>query len=87
MLDRAAWHTGGEVEVPEGMHLEFLPAASPELQPAERVWPLSNEGVANRHFEQIEDLEEALIERCVALCDQPEVIRSNTRYHRWPRVA
>jgi DDE superfamily endonuclease len=87
VLDRAAWHTGGEVEVPEGMHLEFLPAASPELQPAERVWPLSNEGVANRHFEQIEDLEEALIERCVALCDQPEVIRSYTRYHWWPRVA
>ncbi len=35
-----------------------------------------NEGVANRHFEHIEDLEEALIERCVTLCDQPETIRS-----------
>lgn len=36
VLDRAGWHTGKEVEIPEGIHLEFLPARSPELQPAER---------------------------------------------------
>ncbi len=87
MLDQAGWHTAKEVEVPEGIHLEFLPPASPELQPSERLWPLSNEGVANRHFEEIEKLEEALVERCVALCDQPEIIRSYTRYHWWPQVA
>ena len=33
VLDQAGWHTGGEVEVPESIHLEFLPARSPELQP------------------------------------------------------
>jgi transposase len=87
VLDRARWHTGGEVEVPEGIELEFLPKASPELQPSERLWPLSNEGVANRHFDELEELEEALIERCVALRDQPEVIRSYTRYHWWPNAA
>ncbi len=41
VMDRAGWHTGGEVEVPEGIHLEFLPSGSPELQPAERLWPLN----------------------------------------------
>jgi transposase len=87
VLDQAGWHTSKEVEVPEGIDLEFLPPASPELQPSERVWPLSNEGVANRHFEEIEELEEALVERCVALCDQPELIRSHTRYHWWPEAA
>jgi hypothetical protein len=87
VLDRAGWHTGKEVEVPEGIHLEFLPKASPELQPSERLWPLSNEGVANRFFEEIGELEEALVERCVALCDQPEIIRSHTRYHWWPKAA
>jgi hypothetical protein len=40
-----------------------------------------------RHFEEIEELEEALVERCVALCDQPEVIRSYIRYHWWPNAA
>jgi transposase len=87
VLDRAGWHTGKEVEVPQGIELEFLPSASPELQPSERLWPLSNEGVANRHFEEIEELEEALVKRCVALCNQPEVIRSYTRYHWWPQAA
>jgi transposase len=46
VLDQAGWHTGKEVEVPEGVQLEFLPARSPELQPAERLWPLTNEAVA-----------------------------------------
>jgi transposase len=41
VVDKAGWHTGGEVEIPEGIHLEFLPSGSPELQPAERLWPLT----------------------------------------------
>jgi hypothetical protein len=68
VLDRAGWHTGKEVKPPGGIHLEFLPPSSPELQPAERLWPLTEEAVANRLFEEIEDLEESLVKRCVALC-------------------
>ena len=63
VLDQAGWHTGKEVEVPEGIHLQFLPSGSPELQPAERLWPLTNEGVANGLFEEIEQIEQALMER------------------------
>ncbi|MDQ4063345.1 MAG: transposase [Actinomycetota bacterium] len=83
MLDKAGWHTAKKkLRVPEGIHLEFLPSYSPELQPAERLWPLSDEGEANRrHFERIEDLEEALVGRCVGLRAQPKVIDSYTRYH------
>jgi transposase len=87
VVDKAGWHTGGEVEVPEGIHLEFLPSGSPELQPAERLWPLTNEGVANRLFEEIEELEEVLVERCVQLLDQTEAIRDLTNYHWWPQAA
>jgi transposase len=92
VVDQAGWHAAkNKLEIPEGIHLEFLPSHSPELQPSERLWPLSNEGIANRHFEQIEELEEALVERCVALCDQPELIRSHLRYHLryhwWPNAA
>jgi transposase len=87
VVDKAGWHTGGEVEIPEGIHLEFLPSGSPELQPAERLWPLTNEAVANRVFEQIEELEEALVERCVQLLDQAEAIRDLTNYHWWPQAA
>jgi transposase len=88
VADKAGWHTGGEVEVPDGIHLAFLPSGSPELQPAERLWPLTNEAVvANRLFEEIEEIEEALVERCVELLDQPRTIRELTNYHWWPQAA
>ena len=87
VVDQAGWHTGKEVEVPEGIHLEFLPSGSPELQPAERLWVLTNEGVANRLFEEIEQIEEPLMERCVQLLDQCESIRALTNYHWWPQAA
>jgi transposase len=87
VVDKAGWHTGGEVEVPEGIHLEFLPSGSPELQPAERLWPLTNEAVANRLFAEIEEMEEALVKRCVELVDQAETIRDLTNYHWWPQAA
>jgi transposase len=87
VVDKAGWHTGKEVEVPEGIHLEFLPSSSPELQPAERLWPLTNEAVANRLFEQIGELEDTLMERCVELLEQTEAIRDLTNYHWWPQAA
>src|SRR5947209_19554937 len=61
VLDRAGWHTAKrKLRVPEGIHLEFLPSHSPELQPSERLWTLSAEAVANHHFEMDEDIEEVL---------------------------
>jgi transposase len=88
VLDRAGWRTAKKkLRVPEGIHLEFLPLHSPELPPCERLWPLGNEGVANRHFERIGELEEVLVERCVSLSDRAELIRSCTYYHWWPEAA
>src|SRR6266516_5453163 len=80
LLDRAGWHTSQELVVPEGIHLLFLPPSSPELQPCERLWPLTNEGVANVSFRTLDDLEVAQVQRCVVLQNQPEVIRSLTHF-------
>ena len=49
--------------------------------------PLTNEGVANSLFEEIEEIEEALVKRCVELLDQPRTIRELTNYHWWPQAA
>jgi transposase len=87
VLDGAGWHASAGLAVPEGVRLEFLPPYSPELQPAERLWPLANEAVANRHFADVAELDAALAERCLALRDQPEVIRASTRFHWWPEAA
>lgn len=85
VLDRAGWHTSVKLHVPEHVHLLFLPPYSPELQPAEHLWPLTNEALVNRHFATIEELEDAQFARCTALQQQPNLIRSTTRFHWWPK--
>ncbi len=87
VLDRAGWHTSLRLRVPEHVHVHvlFLPAYSPELQPAEHLWPLTNTALVNRHFATIDELEDAQAERCVALQARPDLIRSTTLFHWWPR--
>lgn len=87
VIDGAGWHTSEEVVVPQGLHLMKLPAYSPELQPAEKLWTLSNEGIANRHFANLDELEEAQVERCRVLLEQPALISAYTLFSWWPRVA
>jgi len=85
VLDRAGWHASLKLRVPEHVHLLFLPAFSPELQPAEHLWPLTNAALVNRHFASIEELEEAQLARCAALQRRPDLIRSATLFHWWPK--
>ena len=56
VLDNAGWHGPKGLVVPDGITLVFLPPSSPELQPAERLWPLGDEPIANRHFATPGDL-------------------------------
>ncbi len=85
VLDGAGWHESPKVRVPEHVHLLVLPPHSPELQPAEHLWPLTNTVLVNRHFATIEQLEYAQAERCVALQGRPELIRSTTLFSWWPQ--
>jgi transposase len=89
VLDRASWKpTSVHLRVPDHVHLLFLPPYSPELQPAEHLWPLTNSVLVNRHFATIEELEEleyAQFARCAELQCHPEQIRSTTRFHWWPQ--
>ena len=81
VLDRAGWHTSVRLRVPEHLHLLFLPPYSPELQPAEHLWPLTISVLINRHFATIDDLEEVQLARCAELQQQPAIIRSATCFH------
>jgi transposase len=86
VLDRAGWKpASGRLKVPEHLRLLFLPPYSPELQPAEHLWPLTNTALVNRHFASIDELEEAQAERCVAFQARPDLIRSTTCFHWWPK--
>jgi hypothetical protein len=85
--DRAGWHASDKPEVSDGVVLAFLPSDTPELQPAERPWPLANEAVANKHFATLADLDAALGERCRTLAAMPEVITGVTNFGWWPAAA
>jgi transposase len=79
------------VVLPAGLDLVFLPAYSPELAPAERLWRLVDELVVNRTFASLDELEAVLVPRCQTLAQQRRRIRSLTPYHWWaherrPRV-
>ena len=84
LIDNAGWHVSPRIRPPDGICLCFLPPYAPELQPAERLWPLANEGVANQPFDTLDELSECLNRRCAALTDQPNLIRASTRFHWWP---
>ena len=83
VLDNAGWHGPEGLAVPEGISLVFLPPYSPELQPAEHLWPLVDEPIVNRHFATLAELEAVVAERCRRL--DAETIKPHTDFHWWPR--
>ena len=87
VIDQAGWHMSEQVQLPVGLHLMPLPPYSPELQPAERLWPLTNEAIANQSFPNLDALEETLFQRCRVLLQRPALIRGLTDYHWWPSLA
>ncbi len=83
-LDNAGWHGPENLSVPDGIRLVFRPAHSPELQPAEHLWPSVDEPLVNRYFETIEDLDQA-VARCLALMQQTATISASTLFQWWPQ--
>jgi transposase len=84
VLDQAGWHTSSKLELPAGLHLLPLPAHTPELQPAERLWPLLREVLANEGFPTLDVLETRLVSRCQILSTDPALIKAHTHFHWWP---
>ena len=85
VLDNAGWHTEPGLAVPEGVRLVHLPPYSPELQPAECLWPVLDEPLANEHFRTIQDLDRAVAERCVTLDAAPDLHKGTVDFHWWPK--
>ena len=84
LLDGAGWHRAKALVWPEGIHPIRLPAYSPELQPAEPLWPVTNENVVNRPFADLDALIAAQQARCAVLEGQPDRLRKLTCFHWWP---
>jgi transposase len=86
LQDQAGWHTSKRLAVPPGIELINLPPYSPELQPAERLWRLTDEPLVNRSFDNLDPLQDLLEHRCTYLMTQPDLILQETLYHWWPLI-
>jgi transposase len=82
-LDNAGWHRPEGLAVPEGISLVFLPPYSPELQPAEHLWPLVDEPIVNRHVASRDELSATIAARCRQL--DAATLKPHTDFHWWPK--
>ena len=87
VVDRAGWPIAGDRRLPEGSDRIFLPAASPERQPAERLWTLVDAPIVTRAVPNLDALETVLVERCQRLEADPQRRKAHTHFHWWPADA
>jgi transposase len=81
VADNAGWHVAGNLAVPPNVVLHHLPSCTPELQPAEPLWPLVREALANKTFPTLVALREPLGRRCEWLAEHPEVVKGAVGFH------
>ena len=81
LVDNAGGHVAKGLVVPGNVRLFRLPACTPELQPAEHLWPLVREGMANRDFGNLVALGAKLRRRCNRLAEHPEVVQGAVGFH------
>jgi hypothetical protein len=70
-----------------GIRLVYQPPYTPEVQPAEHLWPLVDEPIVNKHIASLDHLEAVVASRCYDLADDPATIASTTNFHWWPAPA
>ena len=80
LLDSAGFHTSKDVVIPQGIELFYLPPYTPELQPAERLWPLLREVVANRVIASLCALQEEVVNRCRWFTENREIVQSHVGF-------
>jgi transposase len=86
VLDRAAWHTTKKIKEFENITLLPLPAASPELNPVEQLWQqLRDRELANRSYEDYEDIVKSYCEAWNNYVNVPDAIRNLCR-RKWAKT-
>lgn len=82
LVDNAGWHVAKRLAVPPNVRLHFLPPCTPELQPAEPLWPLIREALANRSIGRIDRLRALVRRRLDHLARHPDMVRAAVGF-RW----
>lgn len=80
--DRAGFHPRtGDAQLPARIHLLPLPPYSPELNPVEGLWDQTQDVTCNRHFADLDQLEEALTRALRPFWETPA--RALSLVHHW----
>lgn len=82
LVDNAGWHRAKALVVPANVVLHFLPPCTPELQPAEPLWPLVREALASRSIGRIDRLRGIVRERVSHLAAHPDEVQPRVGF-RW----
>jgi hypothetical protein len=86
-MDGAGFHTGADLEIPSRMHVERLPAHSPELNPAEGLWQhLYENYIGNYLFPSIDSVEATLSRGLRDMDRSPDVVCSLSNFS-WIKAA
>jgi transposase len=56
-------HRKDEEPLPDNVKIITLPAYSPELNPVEKLWDIVKDGICNRDWKNLDELEEKITER------------------------
>ena len=81
LVDQAGWHLSGGLSFPDNVRFIYQPAYSPELNPAEHLWEeLREKELANKAFDSLDTLEDALCEGLNQLASHPQRLRSLTDF-------
>lgn len=79
--DQAGFHPQpGDQRLPARMHLLPLPPYSPELNPVEGLWDQTQDVTCNRHFANLDQLEEALTQALRPFWETPTKVLSLVHY-------
>jgi transposase len=81
LVDNAGWHRARALVVPSNVVLHFVPPCTPELQPAEPLWPLVRESLANRSIGRIDRLRNITRARMSYLANNPRVVQPRVGSH------
>ena len=75
LVDNAGWHIARRLVV------HRLPSCTPERQPAEPLWPLVREALANKASPTLDGLRTPLEKRCEGLAENPATVKGAVGFH------
>lgn len=78
VIDNAGFHACQNIDLPENIRIIRIPAYSPELNPAEKIWQWMKDKVAMKFFASTKDLQNKITEMVSQLT--PESVKSITGY-------